>query len=85
MKNCEVIWVIKDTSIAKTFVDGAAAHFFMSRIKLEKSDHDTFLTRTKYAVQETGFVMFCLMCVSFFMYNISMFVLCPYMCYIHYF
>ena len=48
IEGCEVVWVIKDTSISSTFVDAGAAEFFLPHLAKDKKQHEGPLKRHKY-------------------------------------
>ncbi|XP_039264404.2 pyridine nucleotide-disulfide oxidoreductase domain-containing protein 1-like [Styela clava] len=54
LENIDVVWVIKDTSIGKTFFDGGAAEFLLSSLDQPKDRSDTLVEpdkrRSKYTV-----------------------------------
>ncbi|RUS86105.1 hypothetical protein EGW08_006125 [Elysia chlorotica] len=55
LEGCEVIWAIKDTSIARTFVDGGAGEFFLDHLNKDKDK--TYAgpsKRLKYTAAEVG-------------------------------
>ncbi len=51
IEGCEIVWVVKDSSISKTFVDPGAAEFFLSHINKEKQPKEGPLKRPKYTLQ----------------------------------
>ncbi|XP_005090885.1 pyridine nucleotide-disulfide oxidoreductase domain-containing protein 1 [Aplysia californica] len=54
LEGCEVIWAIKDKSIAHTFVDAGAGEFFMEHLNKEKDKSpDGPSKRLKYTTQES--------------------------------
>ncbi|KAH9490448.1 Pyridine nucleotide-disulfide oxidoreductase domain-containing protein 1 [Bulinus truncatus] len=53
LEGCEVIWAIKDKSIAHTFVDAGAGEFFMEHLNKVKDDSPEGLSkRLKYTTEE---------------------------------
>ncbi|CAL9682955.1 unnamed protein product [Knipowitschia caucasica] len=51
---CEVIWVIKDTSIGNTFFDSGAAQFLISSLEAEKAHKPFPCKRPRYTVEESA-------------------------------
>ncbi|XP_013391183.1 pyridine nucleotide-disulfide oxidoreductase domain-containing protein 1-like [Lingula anatina] len=53
IKNCEVVWAIKDASITKTFVDAGAAEFFLSSLSSSAEMKDEGVSkRMKYTLEK---------------------------------
>ncbi|XP_072035637.1 pyridine nucleotide-disulfide oxidoreductase domain-containing protein 1-like isoform X2 [Amphiura filiformis] len=52
IEGCEVVWVIKDTSISSTFVDAGAAEFFLPHLVKDKEPAQGPLKRHKYEVAD---------------------------------
>lgn len=53
LKNVEIVWVIKDSSISSTFVDPGASQFFLEELlKNYPKDEKTVTKRSKYTAQE---------------------------------
>ncbi|ESO93306.1 hypothetical protein LOTGIDRAFT_178551 [Lottia gigantea] len=52
IEGCEVIWAIKDKSIANTFVDAGAAQFFLPSINKDKTKTHEPLKRHKYTITD---------------------------------
>lgn len=54
LKNIEVVWIIRDKSIGKTFFDGGAAEFLLSNLDHPKENESTLVEpdqrRSKYTV-----------------------------------
>ncbi|CAL1528894.1 unnamed protein product [Lymnaea stagnalis] len=55
LEGCEVIWAIKDKSIAHTFVDPGAGEFFMEYVnKVKDNTQEGVSKRLKYTTEETN-------------------------------
>ncbi|KAK3801648.1 hypothetical protein RRG08_033835 [Elysia crispata] len=55
LEGCEVIWAIKDTSIAHTFVDAGAGEFFLEHLNKDKDKTPAGPSkRLKYTTAEAG-------------------------------
>ncbi|BFZ25198.1 hypothetical protein BsWGS_28237 [Bradybaena similaris] len=55
LEGCEVIWTIKDKSIAHTFVDAGAGEFFMEQLNKAKLDNaDGPSKRLKYTIEDSS-------------------------------
>lgn len=50
IEGCEVIWAIKDKSIASTFVDEGAAQFFLPHLNSEKQQAHQIVKRQKFSI-----------------------------------
>ncbi|XP_048240124.1 pyridine nucleotide-disulfide oxidoreductase domain-containing protein 1-like isoform X2 [Haliotis rufescens] len=48
IEGCEVVWAIKDKSIASTFIDAGAAEFFLPQLNQDKPDSSGPVKRLKY-------------------------------------
>lgn len=59
MEGCDIVWVIKDESIASTFVDKGAAQFFLPHLNEEKKEPSATVKRLKYSLDEgESFILF---------------------------
>ena len=52
MEGCDVVWAIKDKSIASTFVDEGAAQFFLPHLASDKKEASATVKRQKYTIEQ---------------------------------